>query len=103
MVEAGNVALLPRHATFEDLVTPDLADLQAPRSYAVGGSFLGHTLPRWGVFLVWYMLTPLVLPLMIAIFLTGRYRLKTDGVALRILRVFACAAWSGTKCVATSS
>lgn len=85
LVEALRPAL-PPNATVTDEATPDFSDLKKQRVYSVGGRTPGGTLPRWGVIFFWYMLTPLVIPLFIAIYLTSRYRLYTDGEGLVLKR-----------------
>lgn len=91
---------IPSSVLYDDQVTPDFSDLQRERRYAIGARILFQTLPRWGVLLLWWCLSPAVIPLFIALYLTKRYRLVTDGQGMTILRFFTRRiAWSEVESV----
>lgn len=78
---------LPESARVDDEVTPDLSDLSTERVYALGGSTGFMPQPRWAVLFMWWVLgacTCIALP--VAIYLTPRYRLRSDGQGVEIRR-----------------
>ncbi|HEX3775215.1 MAG TPA: hypothetical protein VHV51_12170 [Polyangiaceae bacterium] len=74
---------------FVDEIFVPLTDPQRLRSYDLGARVMGRTLPRWGFLLLLYLLSFMIVPLLLAIWIqaSGRYRLKTDGAGLTVVRL----------------